>query len=103
MHFIIQDDCDRIIGELSPDIDKLRGQNILVTGFSGFVGTYISSLIAFANDTVLKRDPCRLIGLDNFARGRADWVNEIAESTFVKVVDYDISQGLPDTLEGLKV
>ncbi len=103
MHFIIQEDCERIVAELSSDIDKLRGQTLLMTGFSGFVGTYISSLIHLANHTVLQADPCRFIGVDNFVRGRAHWVDEIVKAPSVTIVDHDISQGLPETLNALKV
>jgi nucleoside-diphosphate-sugar epimerase len=102
MHFIVQEDCERIVAELSSDIAKLRGQTLLITGFSGFIGTYMSSLIFLANHTVLKGDPCRFIGVDNFVRGRADWVDEIAKDSSVTVVDHDISQGLPEALDGLK-
>ena len=45
MHFIIQEDCERIIAELSSDMEKLRGQTVFITGFSGFVGTYLSNMI----------------------------------------------------------
>ncbi len=103
MHFIIEEDGEGIIRELSSDLDKLRGRTVLVTGFSGFVGTYISNLVLRANRTVLKGEPCRFVGIDNFARGRADWVDEIAKSPAVTVIDHDISQGLPHALDALRV
>ena len=43
------------------------------------------------------------MALDNFSRGRADWVDEIARDPSVTIVDHDISRGLPAVLDNLKV
>jgi dTDP-glucose 4,6-dehydratase/UDP-glucuronate decarboxylase len=103
MNFIIEEDCRRIIHDLAHDLDRLKNQTLLVTGFSGFVGAYLTNLIVLANKTVLKEAPCTFIGLDNFARGKPSWVGEIARDSLVRILDHDISQPLPKEIEGAEI
>jgi dTDP-glucose 4,6-dehydratase len=46
----LQDDCARSAGDDVRDLAPLRGANILITGGTGFVGTWLTEVMAFLND-----------------------------------------------------
>lgn len=103
MHKIIQEDCQKIVADLGGCIEKLSGKTILITGFSGFIGTYLAHMILYANQTVLRGRECTLVGLDNFMRGKPAWVSEIEKDRHVKVLKYDITRPITDELEREKI
>ncbi|MBD2552240.1 NAD-dependent epimerase/dehydratase family protein [Limnothrix sp. FACHB-708] len=47
---IIKEDCDRVTANFVDDLSVLRGECILITGGTGFVGTWLTELIVFLND-----------------------------------------------------
>jgi nucleoside-diphosphate-sugar epimerase len=49
----LQADCDAAIEETSPDVfDALRGARVLLTGGTGFVGSWLLELLLRANETL---------------------------------------------------
>ncbi len=47
---IITHDCEEISEELQGKIENLRGASILITGGTGFIGSWLSEVITFLND-----------------------------------------------------
>jgi len=48
---IIRDDCEQVTNGRVDSLSRLKGECILVTGGTGFIGTWIAELILFLNDT----------------------------------------------------
>lgn len=95
MHYIIEEDCKRIMEDLGNDIEKLANQNLLLTGSCGFLGSYFMHSIMYANNTVLKGKECTLFALDNFIRGRPEWLKEFENNAYIKIIKHDIVNQLP--------
>jgi len=47
---IVQRDCEEVCDELSKQLESLKGSTILITGGTGFMGTWISEIAAYLND-----------------------------------------------------
>lgn len=47
---MIRHDCSRVLGERPSGLDALRGGVLLVTGGTGFVGSWIAEMVAYLND-----------------------------------------------------
>lgn len=56
---IVKEDLERIVKELGEDVHRLSGQDLLLTGGTGFVGSYLLGTLMVLNDEVLAK-PCRL-------------------------------------------
>lgn len=48
---IIKDDCEQVTTGVSTALSALKGECILITGGTGFIGTWLTELVAFLNDT----------------------------------------------------
>jgi len=46
---IIQEDCGRVTKDVSA-LSALKGERILITGGTGFIGTWLTELVSFLND-----------------------------------------------------
>jgi UDP-glucuronate decarboxylase len=68
MNHIVKEDIDVIVNNLRQEAQKLSGKTLLISGGSGFLGTYIIGVIAELNRSVLPQ-PCRVISIDNFITG----------------------------------
>jgi nucleoside-diphosphate-sugar epimerase len=47
---IIREDCENAISSSIPMLKPLKGEGILITGGTGFMGTWLTEMIAFLND-----------------------------------------------------
>lgn len=65
---IVNDDLQSIVKALGKDAEKLAGKTILISGGSGFLGSYINQAIKLLNKSVLKRK-CKVISVDNYITG----------------------------------
>lgn len=73
MSRIIQYDLNNVIKALGEDATKLSGKTLLITGGSGFLGSYIVGTVDKLNRNVLEK-PCRIISIDNYITGRRDGI-----------------------------
>lgn len=48
---LIRDDCEQVTNGRVDSLSRLKGECILVTGGTGFIGTWIAELVTFLNDT----------------------------------------------------
>ena len=47
---LIRDDCSRVLAGQAKRLDALRGGVLLITGGTGFMGTWLTELVAYLND-----------------------------------------------------
>ena len=47
---IIREDCEKATSGSVPLLEPLKGESILITGGTGFMGTWLTEMIAFLND-----------------------------------------------------
>lgn len=92
---ISQEDLNSIVNDIKKDVSKLEGKTILISGGSGFIGSYINAVLYLLNKTVLK-NKCRVISIDNYITGfRKNFLFDIKDKNF-KFLHYDVR--LPFTL-----
>ena len=65
---IVEEDLERIIQGIGKDALKLSGKTLLISGGSGFLGSYINQTINLLNQKVLKKK-CKVISIDNYITG----------------------------------
>lgn len=56
MNTIVEEDIKQILKRLGPDIKKISGKTVLITGASGLIGGYLLETLAYLGD-------CNVIGL----------------------------------------
>lgn len=54
--------------DFAKEAKKLEGQTLLISGGSGFLGTYINAIVYLLNKNVLKKK-CKVITVDNYITG----------------------------------
>lgn len=65
---VVEEDLERIIQGIGKDAMKLSGKTLLISGGSGFLGSYINQTINLLNQKVLKKK-CKVISIDNYITG----------------------------------
>ena len=60
---IIKEDIKNIVKRLGKDTKRLSGKNLLVTGSSGLIGSYIIETIAYLNNEKKLSKHCKVVGL----------------------------------------
>ncbi len=90
-----QEDLNSIVNGIGKDAAKLEGKTILISGGSGFIGSYLNAVLYILNKTVLKKK-CRVISIDNYITGfRKSFLFDIKDKNF-NFMHYDVR--LPFTL-----
>jgi len=59
---IVEQDVDFIVRSIKSSLHKLQGKSLLITGATGFIGTYLLESLALHNDSY-STSPCRVVGL----------------------------------------
>jgi dTDP-glucose 4,6-dehydratase len=84
---IIQEDCAGVT-DSKADLDALRGATILITGGTGFIGTWLTTLITYLNDRY--GFGIQLILLSTRARNFSEKAPELALRSDVQLIEKDI-------------
>jgi len=88
----IQNDMTEIIKSFGPEIKKLEGKTLLISGGAGFLGSYIIATINTLNKERFKKK-CKVICIDNFITGKKSRLDELnLNKTYIKIVNADISK-----------
>ena len=88
-------DLNQIINEIKKEAKILEGKTLLISGGSGFIGSYINAVIYLLNKKLFKK-PCKVISLDNYITGfRKNFLIDINDKNF-QLHHYDVR--LPFTL-----
>lgn len=59
---IVREDTNFILNAIGSSLSKLQGKSILITGATGFIGTYLLESLALYND-LHETSPCRIVGI----------------------------------------
>lgn len=65
---IVEDDLDYIVENIREEAIKLSGKTVLMSGGSGFLGSYFTKIFERLNKSVLPK-PCKIISMDNYITG----------------------------------
>lgn len=65
---VIQEDIKKISQAIQEETKKLEGRTLLISGGSGFIGSYLVATIYWLNKNYLKK-ACRVISIDNYITG----------------------------------
>ena len=91
-HPIIEEDIKRIIHALGDEARGLEGKTLLISGGSGFLGSYWVGTIHSLNKIFKK--PCRVISIDNYITGsREKLVHDIHDNA-ITFIEGDITKSL---------
>ena len=87
---IVDEDIDNIISGLGKDALKLSGKTVLISGGSGFLGSYINHTINRLNQKILK-EKCKVISIDNYITGseKRSFLGTI-ESKYLEFIFQDV-------------
>lgn len=78
-----------IVNNIKQDAKGLEGKTILISGGSGFIGSYINAVLYMLNKKVFK-NKCRVISIDNYITGsRKNFLTNIKDKKF-QFLDTDI-------------
>lgn len=84
MSKITDNDLKNIVSDIKEEAKALEGKTILISGGSGFLGSYINAILYLLNKQVFKK-PCRVISLDNYITGsRKNFLLDIDDKNFLQ-------------------
>ncbi|OGE30462.1 hypothetical protein A3C59_00570 [Candidatus Daviesbacteria bacterium RIFCSPHIGHO2_02_FULL_36_13] len=89
MSSITKKDLNNIVERIKDEAKKLEGKTILISGGSGFIGSYLNAVLFLLNKKVLK-NKCKVISIDNYITGsRNNFLLDIKDKNF-KFMDGDV-------------
>lgn len=79
---LVVNDLKTVLEDIKNEVKLLEGKTILISGGSGFIGTYLNAVLYFLNRNVLK-EKCKVISLDNYITGsRKNFIVNIKDKNF---------------------
>ncbi len=88
---IVEEDLNTVAEAIKEDAKALEGKTVVITGGSGFLGSYIVATIDLLNRKQFSK-PCKVISLDIFITGQSSRTNLVKEidSEHVKFITHDV-------------
>jgi nucleoside-diphosphate-sugar epimerase len=86
---IVREDIQNIVRMVGGGVDRLSGKALLITGGTGFIGSYLLQTALYLNDHVLPR-PCRISLTTRDARKLADRFPALRDRSDLTVIETDI-------------
>jgi nucleoside-diphosphate-sugar epimerase len=94
---VVRADVERMARQATQELDALAGRRLLFTGGAGFLGyLYLHLLASVGRED--GRQPISITVYENFKRGRRPWLNALAMTPNVNLVEHDITNPLPADL-----
>lgn len=85
----ILNDLNSVVDQIKDEAKALEGKTILISGGSGFIGSYINAVLYLLNKNILK-EKCSVISLDNYITGsRKNFLLDIKDKNF-QFMDGDV-------------
>ncbi len=96
---VVEQDLTTIAEAIKEEAKLLEGKTVLITGGSGFIGSYMVAVIDHLNRKYLAK-PCKVISLDIYITGQSSHTNLIKEidSEHIRYIKHDVR--VPIELEG---
>jgi UDP-glucuronate decarboxylase len=92
----VEEDLNVIAKGIESVIRALEGKNVLITGGSGFVGSYLIAAIDLLNKKYFK-EPCKVLSLDNHIVGKRNNLLKEIDSEYIVFKQHNICE--PITLD----
>lgn len=83
-------DAAEVVENLGEKSLVFAGKNILLTGAAGFLGSQFVHFFYHLNETLIQKNPCRLVAMDNFLRGVPAWLSDFAGKSGICLSKGDI-------------
>ena len=92
-HPLVQEDVNSIVASIKKEAKELEGKTILITGGSGFLGSYFLAVFERLNEKFFKK-PSRIISIDNYiTSSKRNILGEIKDKNFV-FKKHDVSKSV---------
>lgn len=89
MQRFMLNDLKETVEDIKKEAKLLEGKTILISGGSGFIGSYINVVIYLLNKNVLK-EKCKVISLDNYITGtKKNFITDIKDKNF-QFLNHDV-------------
>lgn len=89
MQKLILNDLKTVVDDIKKEVKRLEGKTLLISGGSGFIGSYINAVIYLLNKYVLKKQ-CKVISLDNYITGsKKNFIVDIKDKNF-QFIHHDV-------------
>src|SRR3989338_4695902 len=88
---IVEEDLQNIAEAIKAEAKALEGKTLLITGGSGFIGSYFIATIDILNKKHFKK-PCKVISLDNHIVGKSNNLIKEISSEAVKYIEHDVTK-----------
>ena len=95
---IIEQDIDSIVASLEKEAVVFSGKTILMSGGAGFLGNYIISTLLKLNDGQLKKNPCKVIVMDNFITG-SNLSENLTKNPNFEFIQHDVRKPIPEGIQ----
>lgn len=94
---VIREDAQRVVDELGPQLARLSGKTVLITGAAGFLCSHLLDTLAAFNAKSARGEvaPCRVIALDNFQIGLPSRVAHLEDDPHIELHRHDVTAPLP--------
>ena len=89
---VIQEDARRVVEQM-PDLRRLAGSTVLITGAAGFLCSHLLDTFAALNETIA--EPVHVIALDSFLTGVPDRLEHLAADPNFELVQHDVTLPYP--------
>lgn len=92
MDALVLEDSKKVIDTLGNLNSRFEGRSVLLTGAAGFLGMQFAHYFAGLNNSGNFNKPVRLLGIDNFIRGKPVWLKEYGDRSNIELIEADISK-----------
>jgi len=87
-------DASNVISNLKELNQRFSGKTILLTGFSGFLGSHFVYYFLSLNDRKILDKPCHIFAWDNFHRGLPHWLKILCNRNDISINKGDITKDI---------
>ncbi|MGZ8708991.1 MAG: NAD-dependent epimerase/dehydratase family protein [Thermoanaerobaculia bacterium] len=92
---VVATDLSYMAAAAAPELARLAGKELLITGGAGFLGHYLVQLVVHRNAQVPAAERTRVTVYDNYARGVPLWLQGLESDPSVSLIERDITEPLP--------